>query len=764
MKRRHFLIAGAGATAALVVGWALLPAGGAASRLGNHSKLPVANGELALNGWIKLTNEGKLCAMMPRSEMGQGVYTALPTLLAEELWVPLASIVIEYVPLGGVQDAIYGNTAMLVSGLPFHPNTVEEGGAMVRIAHSQTTKLAHQLGLVATGGSSSVADAWEPMRLAGAACRETLKAAAAAQLGVDASAVTLTATGCEAQGKQMSYLALARSGLELSKYLPDVKTITLKAPKDFTQIGKALPRKDIAEKVNGTAVFGIDVRIPGMVYAAVKMCPTLGGGVAALDSKAAQALTGVQGVYPLAGHAGGTAGVAVVAKTYWHAKEALQALKTTWNDGPNGNFDSSAWQDKLSLAAKLDSVDSGFSFHSRGDADAAFKAAAKTVSADYRAPFLAHATMEPINCTAQLKDGKLELWVGTQVPSVARKRAAKAVGLDASAVNIHVQYLGGGFGRRLEVDFIMQAAELAKLVAPTAVQLIWSREEDITHDFYRPAQAASLQAALDAQGNVTAWRVKSAGGAITPQILPRAFGIPGGGPDKTTSEGLFDIPYSFASQSMRHVALDPGVPIGFWRSVGHSMNAFFSETFVDEVAAAAGLEPVAFRMKHLDKSPRHRAVLQLALDKAGYGKPLPEGHAHGVALCESFGSIVAEVAEVSLQDGKPRVHKVTVAIDCGIAVNPGIIAQQMESAVVFGLSAALAQRIDIKAGQVQQTNFPSYPILTLAQAPQVDTHIIASMRAPSGVGEPGTPPIAPAVANALRKLTKKRYTELPLVA
>jgi isoquinoline 1-oxidoreductase subunit beta len=762
MKRRHFLIAGAGATAALVVGWALLPSGGAVSRLGAPSKLPVANGELALNGWIKLTPQGKLCAMIPRSEMGQGVYTSLPTLLAEEIGIPLESISIEYAPLGGAQDAIYGNTAMLVGGLPFHPNTVEEGGAMLRFAQSQTTKLAHQLSLVATGGSSSVADAWEPMRLAGAACRETLKAAAAAQLGVEASAVKLSADGCEANGKRVSFLDMVKVNADFSKFLPDVKTLKLKEPKDFTQIGQALPRKDVPAKVNGSAMFGMDVRIPGMVYAAVKMCPTLGGSIATIDSKAAEALTGVQGVYPIAAHAGGTAGVAVVGKTYWHAKEALQALKIVWTDGPLRDFESNAWLDKLSLTAKPESSESGFSFHSRGDVEAAFKAAVKTVSTDYRAPFLAHATMEPINCTAQFKDAKLELWVGTQVPSIARNRAAKTLGLDASAVKINVQYLGGGFGRRLELDFILQAAELAKLVAPKAVQMIWSREEDITHDFYRPAQAASLQAALDMKGNVTAWRVKSAGGAIMPQVLPRAFGIPGGGPDKTTSEGMFDIPYSFASQSIRHVALDPGVPIGFWRSVGHSMNAFFSETFIDEVAVAAGAEPAAFRLKYLDTAPRHKAVLQLALDKAAYGKPLPEGHAHGVALCESFGSIVAEVAEVSLQDGKPRVHKVTVAIDCGIAVNPGIIAQQMESSVVFGLSAALAQRIDIKAGQVQQNNFPNYPILTLAQAPQVDTHIIASTRAPTGVGEPGTPPIAPAVANALRKLTKKRYSELPL--
>jgi isoquinoline 1-oxidoreductase subunit beta len=764
MKRRHFLYAGAGVTAALVVGWVLLPTGAAHHRLGDDSKLPVNKGELGLNGWLKLSSDGKLCAILPRSEMGQGVYTSLPTLLADELGIPVEGMSIEYVVLGSAQDAIYGNTAMLVGSLPFHPNAVEEGGAMVTFAQAQTAKLGRQLSLIVTGGSSSVADAWEPMRLAGALCRETLKRAAAAHLKADANNITLTARGCELQGvQQLSYLELAKMG-DISKYLPDAKALKLKDAKDFTQIGKSVQRTDIPAKINGTAMFGIDTRLPDMLFATLKMCPTLGGTVSSFSADSVTGLPGVVGAYPLAAHAGATAGVAVVAKSYWYAKEALAALKVEWTAGANASFDSNEWLNKLSAAANHASTESGYGFHARGDVDAASKAAAKTVDAQYRAPFLAHATMEPMNCTAQFKEGKLELWVGTQVPSIARMRAAKVVGIDTSAVKLNVPFLGGGFGRRLEVDFIAQAAELAKQLSPKPVQLIWSREEDMTHDFYRPAQAAHLQAALDAQGNVTAWRVKSAGGAITPQVGRRGFGIPDTGPDKTTSEGLFDIPYSFASQSIRHVTMDPPIPIGFWRSVGHSMNGFISESFVDEVAAAAGVEPAAFRLKYLDKAPRHKAVLQLALDKARYGQALPQGHAQGVALCESFGSIVAEVAEVSLQDGKPRVHKVTVAIDCGTAVNPNIIAQQMESSVVFGLSAALGQRIDVKAGQVQQQNFPAYPLLTLAQAPQVETHIVPSTRPPGGVGEPGTPPIAPAVANALRKLTGKKYVELPLVA
>lgn len=762
MKRRVFLYAGAGVTAALVVGWSLLPSGNAASRLGNDSKTPVGPDELALNGWVKLSKDGKLCVLLPRSEMGQGVYTSLPALIADELGIPLESMGITYAPIGSTQDAIYGNTAMFEGGLPFHPPVDDEESGMVKFAKKETRKLARQLGLIATGGSASVADAWGPMRLAGAMCRETLKKAAASKLGVEVSVVKLTGNGCEAADKKIAYAELAKIG-DLSKFMPDVNGLALKEPAAFTQIGKPLPRLDIPAKTNGTAQFGIDVRLPDMLFAAVKMCPTLGGSMASVNDAEAKAKPGVQGVYQLAGQVGGTAGVAVVAKTSWHAKEALSALKIDWNHGASATFDSKAYLDQLGAAAKWDSAESGFSFYSLGDVDAAIKSAAKTVSAEYRAPFLAHATMEPMNCTAQFKDGKLELWVGTQVPSIARQRAAKAAGISTDDVKLHVTYLGGGFGRRLETDFIAQTAELAKYVSPRAVQMLWSREEDTTHDFYRPAQAAHLQAALDAKGNVTAWRVKSAGGAITPQYARRAFGIPNTGPDKTTSEGLFDIPYGFVAQSARHVTMEPPIPIGFWRSVGHSMNGFISETFVDEVAAAAGVEPAAFRLKYLADAPRYKAVLQLALDKSGYADALPQGRARGVALCESFGSIVAEVAEVSLQDGKPRVHKVTVAIDCGIAVNPNIIAQQMESSVIFGLGAALHQRVDIKAGQVQQTNFPNYPMVTLSEAPLVQTFIVPSTRAPSGVGEPGTPPIAPAVANALRKLTGKRYTELPIL-
>jgi isoquinoline 1-oxidoreductase beta subunit len=756
MKRRVFLLAAAGTGAALVVGWSLLPDGSGRSRLGAALALP--DGDVALNGWVKLGRDGRMSVLVPRSEMGQGVLTALPMLVAEELGLPLAALRVEQAPLGGAQDRIYGNVAMLTSGLPFHPQAIERDETLVRFAKSQTARLARQLGLVATGGSSSVADAWDAMRLAGAFARETLKAAAASKLGTDVAAVTLGADGAAAGGKTMSFAELAQAGADIARFVP--QQVVLKPASAFTLIGTPAPRTDVPAKTDGSAVFGIDVRPPGLLYAAVRMCPTLGGSIATLDDKAARALPGVLRVEQLSAHHGGTAGVAVIGKTYWHAKQGADALNIGWSDGPNAAFDSSAWLDELARACR---EESGFAFHARGDVEAAFKRAAKTVEAEYRAPFLAHATMEPINCTAQLKDGKLSVWASTQIPSIARNAAAKAAGVSADAVTLQVQLLGGGFGRRLEADFIAQAAELARALSPQPVQLIWPREEDLTHDFYRPAQAAWLRAALDAEGKLTAWQVQSAGGAIVPQVLERTFGLPGGGPDKTTSEGLFDLPYGIANQRIGHVTKAPPVPIGFWRSVGHSMNAFFTETFVDEVAAAAGADPLAFRLQHLQDAPRHAAVLRLAAQQAGYGKALPAGHAHGIALAESFGSIVAQVHEVSLEGGKPRVHKVTVAIDCGTAVNPNIIAQQMESGVVFGLTAALYGNIDIKNGRVQQTNFPSYPLLALAQAPQVATHIVPSTRAPGGVGEPGTPPAAPALANALARLTGKRAHRLPLV-
>ncbi|MDE2048803.1 MAG: xanthine dehydrogenase family protein molybdopterin-binding subunit, partial [Betaproteobacteria bacterium] len=486
MKRRVFLYAAAGAGAALVVGWNLLPSGAADTRIGSAGEVPVRSGELALNGWLKLTRDGQLCALLPRSEMGQGVYTALPMLLAEELGVPLAALRVEYAPLGGSQDAIYGNIATLVGGLPFHPPAMgpEHDGLMVRFAKAQTARLGRQLGLVITGGSSSVADAWDVMRLAGALARDTLKAAAAQRLGVDAATVQLDAEGAASGAQRVAYAALAQGGADLSRFAP--KSVALKPHAQFTLIGTPAPRLDVPAKTDGSARFGIDARLPGQVYAVVTMCPTLGGSVASLDDQAARALPGVLGVERVGAHHGGTAGVAVVGKTTWHARQGADALRVQWADGPNAAFDSDAWGDTLAAACRRDE---GFAFTSQGDVDAAFKSAARTVEAEYRAPFLAHATMEPINCTAQFKDGKLALWASTQVPSIARMAAAQAAGVGARDVSVNVLLLGGGFGRRLEVDFIAQAAELARKLSPTPVQVIWPREEDMTHDFYRPAQA-----------------------------------------------------------------------------------------------------------------------------------------------------------------------------------------------------------------------------------------------------------------------------------
>ena len=469
----------------------------------------------------------------------------------------------------------------------------------------------------------------------------------------------------------------------------------------------------------------------------------------------------------LPSYAGSTAGFAVVGKTSWHAKQGAQAVEVEWQQRPLGALNSADIEKKL-LTTVNNTEEGGFAFYTRGDAGTEFANALKTtdrqvVESTYSAPFLAHATMEPMNCTAQVKDGKVELWVPTQVPQFARMVAAKVAGVPTGAVTIHVTLLGGGFGRRLESDFVAQAVRVAMDCGGRPVQLVWPREEDMTHDFYRPMHVAKLRAVIDDKGVVSALTIKSAGDAITPRVMERVgFGGPIDTPDKTTSEGLFDLPYGVPHQHMAHVATRHSVPVGFWRSVGHSHNAFFSESFMDELAFSAKQDPLMFRQQLLKEAPRYLAVLNLAASKANWSSTLPAGRARGIALHESFGSIVAQVAEVSLEGGKPRVHRVICAIDCGTVVNPDTVKQQMQSSVVFALTAALYGKVDIVDGAVQQTNFPNYPMVKLAQSPQVDVHIVPRQRAPAGVGEPGVPPLAPAVANALFSLTQKRSRSLPL--
>jgi isoquinoline 1-oxidoreductase beta subunit len=762
MKRRTLLISGLLATGGLMVGCSVLPP---RSRLGAANALPPKDGAVGLNGWIHIAPDGQVGLAMPRSEMGQGIHTALSMLVAEELDVGLHQIRL----MEAGTQSIYGNVAMFVGSLPIHPRDGEPGQEtrMVRAAQWVVSKLARELGVNATGGSTSVADAWDVMRTAAATARDQLLRAAAAAWQVPPAEVSVTMGRLShPSGKQGHWGEFVQAAALLKP--GDVR---LKPPQAWKLIGTSAPRLDVAAKSRGQAEFGIDVRRPGQLYAVVRHCPMRGGRLKTLKKDAALALAGVKAVLPLPSLGGSSEGVAVVGQSYWHAKRGADALELQWEEpaaaAKGGLVDSDRVLEALQAQAqKAHDENGGFGFYSRGDAQQAEASANRVFSASYRAPYLAHAPMEPMNATAHWDQGQLRIWAPTQVPGMALAAAAKATGLSKSEVSLHVTYLGGGFGRRLEVDVVAQAALVAKQLPGQPVQLLWPREEDLRHDFYRPAGVAVLSAALDAQGLPQGLRITSASDAISPRWMERGLPLLAGPfdvPDKTTAEGLFDLPYDIAHQRMGHVATHSGVPVGFWRSVGHSHNAFFSESFMDELAAEARMDPVAFRLRLLGDMPRYAAVLRLAAEKAAWGRPLAPGRALGVALHESFGSIVAEVVEASLEQGEIRVHRVVCAADIGVVVNPDIVAQQFESSVIFALSAALYGRIDIRQGEVQQSNFTDYRIVGLAESPPViETHLIASSRHPTGVGEPGVPPLAPALSNALFVLTGKRLRSLPL--
>jgi isoquinoline 1-oxidoreductase beta subunit len=761
MKRRTLLLGGLAATGALVVGWGVLPP---RSRLGGVETLGVGADRVNLNGWIAIAPDGGVLLAMPRSEMGQGAHTALAMLAAEELDVPLERVRL----LDAGADALYGNVAMFVASLPLHPRDLEpgRGPALAKGGQWVVAKVARELGLSVTGASSSVADAWDVLPLAAATARAQLVNAAALQWKLPASELAVdNGIVSHGSGPRAHYGELAKMAAATPP--GDVQR---KPPGRWKLVGTAAPRIDAAAKTDGRALFGIDVRPPELVFAAVRHCPMIDGSPGAVDVAPAMQMPGVERVVRLGSWGGSTPALAVVGRTSWHARRGAEALQVLWQPPPVGTIDTRTIEAELAATARAAAVDgSGFVFHRRGDVDEAMRRASRRVDAFYQAPYLAHAPMEPLNCTARVAGGKVEVWVATQVPSLARAMAARAAGVAEADVTLHVTYLGGGFGRRLETDVVGQAVRVARETGGRPVQLLWSREEDLGHDVYRPAGAALLSAALDPQGMPTALAITSAGDAITPRWMERvlpALAGPVDTPDKTASEGLYDQPYGIASQRIAHVATRHAVPIGFWRSVGHSHHAFFAESFVDELAAAAKQDPVTYRLALLEDAPRHRAVLQLVAQKSGWpgfgGARLPAGRARGVALHESFGSIVAQVAEVSIVDGRVRVHRVVCAADVGTVVNPGIVAQQMESAIVFALGAALHGRIDIVDSVVQQTNFPAYRIATLAETPLIETWLVQSTRAPGGVGEPGTPPLAPAVANALYALTGRRLRQLPL--
>ena len=765
--RRKFLLAAGGTAAAgtaLVLGWSLVPP---RQRLNGSTAVPVADGQHTFNGWLRIAGDDVVTVRVPKSEMGQGVLTALAMVLADELDADWGQLRTEHPPI----DAIYNNAAMVVDGLPFHP---DYQGLPKRLAGWMTAKTMREFGLMATGGSSSIKDCWGPMREAGASARAMLLGAAAQRWAVPAAEcrVAKGVVSHARSGRSARFGELVEAAAKLA--LPS--QVKLKSPAEFTLIGQPMPRLEAASKHDGSARFGIDTLLPGMRHASIVMCPTLGGQARAFDATIAQAMPGVLQVLAVPPLHGSSGGVAVIAKSPWQAMSAVSAVAAApsmvWNHGPAVALSSAdiSRQLKQQLAE-----DDGFGYYTTGDAAAAMAQAARTLSAEYEAPLLSHATLEPMNCTVRYQPdaasgSKAQVWAPTQVPGLARWAAAKALGLDSAQVAIEVTLLGGGFGRRLEIDFVAQAAFIAKHLPGEAVQTLWTREQDTQHDFYRPPCVARYRAGLDEQGRLLAWTAASCGPSVTHQYLKRVFDVPGAGPDKTTAEGAFDQPYEWPAARISHRIVDLKVPVGFWRSVGHSHQAFFKESFLDEVAHAAGQDPLAYRLALLKQHPRHAAVLQRAADKAGWGQPLAQAAdgaktARGLALHQSFGSIVAQVVEVSLDpaDGKRiRVHRVVAAIDCGLAVNPNGIRQQMDSAIIFGLSAALNGEVTLDRGQVQQSNLHQQTPLRLADCPVIETEIMASAEHPEGVGEPGTPPIAPAVANALFALTSQRLRSLPL--
>ena len=667
----------------------------------------------APNAFIRIGRDGRVTLIMPYVEMGQGTYTSIPMLIAEELEVDLTQITLEAAP---PDERHYANPIFQ---------------------------------LQATGGSTSVRAAWEPLRRAGATVR-TMFLSAAAQ------AWKVAPTSCRAEkgevihatsGRRLTYGAL----VDKAATLPMPDHVALKDAKDFTLIGTSAKRLDTPDKVNGKAQFSIDVNVPGMKIATVAACPVFGGRLAGVDDSKAKKIKGVHQVVRL-DHA-----VAVVADHMWAAKQGLAALDIQWDEGPNATLSTADIVQQLEAAL----LRPGVIARKDGDVAKVMAGAVKKVEAVYQMPFLAHATMEPVSCTVHVRKDGCDIWAGSQVLARAQATAAEVTGLPLEKIRVHNQLLGGGFGRRLEVDFITQAVQIAKQVNGP-VKVVWTREEDIQHDIYRPYYYDQMAAGLDEAGMPIAWTHRSAGSSIYARWFPPAFK---NGLDPDVLEGAAEpLPYAFPNMLMEYVRQEPpGIPTGFWRGVGPTHNVFVVESFIDELAAAAKKSPLEYRLALLGRSPRAKAVLGLAAEKAGWGQPLPDGQGRGLSVQFVFGSYVAQVAEVEVaKNGEVRVIRVVCAVDCGVVVNPDTVKAQMEGGIMFGLSAALFSEITLKNGRVEQSNFNDYRILRINEAPAVEVYLVKSAEAPGGIGEPGTSALAPALTNAIFAATGKRIRKLPV--
>jgi isoquinoline 1-oxidoreductase beta subunit len=708
VNRREFLQASAG----LVVGLYVAPRAGrlwAAPPPGAAPALPAAN------AFLRVAPDDTVTVLLAHSEMGQGVWTTLPMLVAEELGCDWAKVRVEHAPAAPA----YAHTAM---------------------------------GMQMTGGSTSTWSELVRYRQVGALARELLVRAAAAEWKLDPGACHVENGFVVAGGKRLSFGKLA----EAAQKLAPPAQVKLKDPKEWKLLGKPMKRLDSAAKVTGQAQFGMDVRLPGMLTALVLRAPTFGGTVKAVRSDKASAVPGVKKVVQV------PSGVAVVAEHFWAAKLGRDALEVDWAPAPGEPLETDKQREAYRALARTP----GTKVTAAGDVDAALAAAKTVLEAEYELPYLAHAPMEPLSCTVKLGADQCEIWTGTQFQTMEQMTAAKIAGLKPEQVLLHTQFLGGGFGRRATptCDFVSEAVQVAKAFGGAApVKTVWTREDDIRGGYYRPMFAHRVRAALGQDGLPAAWQQTLVGQSILAGTPFEPMMVKNG-IDGVSVEGASDSPYLTHVPNHRvelHSPKTP-VPVLWWRSVGHTHTAFVKETFIDELAHAAGQDPLAYRRALLGGHARARGVLDLAAQKAHWGKPLPPGHFQGLAVHESFGSHVAEVAEVSVDGGKIRVHRVVCAIDCGVVVNPAGVRAQLESAVVFGLSAALYGELTFKEGRVEQSNFHDYPVLRLFEMPQVDVYLLESGNDPGGAGEPGTPPIAPAVANAVFAATGKRFRRLPL--
>ncbi|MES2279787.1 MAG: xanthine dehydrogenase family protein molybdopterin-binding subunit [Pseudomonadota bacterium] len=697
LNRRNFLKTSSTVTGGLMLGVSL----------GLPLSTQAAGTLYTPNAWVHIADDNTITLISARSEMGQGVYTSMPMLIAEELNVDIRRIKVAIAPPDG---KVYGNALL--------------GGPQL------------------TGGSTSVRDGWEKLRIAGAQVRTMLVSAAAAKWNVDAS--TLKAENgmvIGAKGRRATYGSLA----EAASKLPVPEKVALKDPKDFTIIGKPTKRLDTPAKTNGTAEFGIDVRLPGMVYASLEQCPVIGGTVRSFDGAKAKAMPGVIDVVQIPD------GVAVVADSYWHARKARAALTIAWDEGAGASITNASMLEGIRKA-----TDKPLPLKAVGDADAVIAGAAKVVRAEYVSPLLAHATMEPMNFTASYSNGKMALIGPTQWQDGAQGAVAKALGMKPEDITVKTTFLGGGFGRRIDLDFIVQAAQISKAVNKP-VKLLWTREDDMTHDFYRPMSVHQLAAAVGPDGKPTAMTFRM----VSQSVTGRVFGLPGEAQDPLMTEAAL-APYEIQATRHEIVKHDSGLRVGYWRSVSHALNAFANESFIDELAAGAGKDPYAYRMALLEKQPRFANVLKMAADKAGWATSAPAGRFRGIALMEGYDTYMAQVAEISVKDKQITVHKVTVVADLGRMVNPDTVIAQIQSSVVFGLTAALNSQITLDKGRVQQTNFGDYPVLRMNEVPVIDITLVPSTEKPGGIGEPATALVAPAVANALFAATGKRIRQLPL--